>query len=85
MCKAAQEAQTREGNADDNEPRFLRVAKVHRAIALKEAAVQKNIARKRLAHKRSKKSIYGLYEVLAPGSRVQKTDHHSSVIRNRRD
>ena len=40
MCKATQEAQTRERNASENEPRFLRSLKLHRPIPLKESAVQ---------------------------------------------
>ena len=43
--------------------------------------MQINIARKRHPHKRSKKNPDGLYEVLAPGSTVQKTDQYTSVIR----
>ena len=82
MCKATRDATTRERLAADNESRFLRTIKAHRAIPLKEHAVQINIARKKHPHKRSKKNLDGLYEVLAPGSVVQKTDHYISLIRN---
>ena len=43
--------------------------------------MQINIARKKHPHKRSKNNLDGLYEVLAPGSVVQKTDQCTSVIR----
>ena len=81
MCKATRDATTREQLAADNESRFIRTTKAHRAIPLKEHAVQINIARKRHPHKRSKKNLDGLYEVLAPRSTVQKTDQYTSVIR----
>ena len=81
MCKATKDATTRERLATDNESRFLRTTKAHRPLPLKEHAVQLNIARKKHLHKRSKKNLDGLYEVLAPGSVVQKTDQYTSVIR----
>ena len=43
--------------------------------------MQINIARKKHPQKLSKKNLDGLYEVLAPGSVVQKTDQNTSVIR----
>ena len=81
MCKATEDATTRERLATDNESRFLRTTQAHRPLPLKEHAVQLNIARKKHLHKRSKKNLDGLYEVLAPGSVVQKTDKYTSVIR----
>ena len=81
MCKATKDATTREHLATDNESHFLRTTKAHRPLPLKEHAVQLNIARKKHLHKRSKKNLDGLYEVLAPGSVVQKTDQYTSVIR----
>ena len=56
MCKATQDAQTRERNATDNELRFLRSSKLHRAIPLKQPADQINIARRLHPNKRSKKN-----------------------------
>ena len=82
MCKATKDATTRERLAIDNESRFLRTTQAHRPLPrLKEHAVQLNIARKKHLHKRSKKNLDGLYEVLTPGSVVQKTDQYTSVIR----
>ena len=84
MCKATQEVQTREPTVNDNEPRFLRSAKLHRAIPFKESAVRVKIARKRQPNRRSKKNLDDLYEMLAPGSVVQKTNQYTSVIREPR-
>ena len=81
MCKATKDATNRERLATDNESRFLRTIQAHRPLPLTEHAVQLNIARKKHIHKRSKKNLEGLYEVLAPGSVVQKTDQYTSVIR----
>ena len=81
MRKATRDATTREQLAAVNESQFLRTTKAHRAFPLKEHAVQINIARKKHPHNRSKKNLDGLYEVLAPGSVVQKTDQYTSVIR----
>ena len=81
MCKATKDATTHERLATDNESRFLRTTQAHRPLPLKEHAVQLNIARKKHLHKRSKKNLDGFYEVLAPGSVVQKTDQYTSVIR----
>ena len=81
MCKATRDVTTRERLAADNESRFLRTTKAHRAIPLKEHAVQINIARKKHPHKRSKKNLDGLYEILAPGSVVQKADQYTSELR----
>ena len=81
MCKATKDATNRERLATDTESRFLRTTQAHRPLPLKEHAVQLNIARKKHLHKRSKKNLDGLYEVLAPGPVVQKTDQYTSVIR----
>ena len=81
MCRAVRDASTRERLANDSESRFLSTTKAHRPMPLKEKAVQIKKARKKNLHKRSKKNLDGLYEVLAPGSVVQKTDQYTSVIR----
>ena len=70
MCKATHNSSSRERLATDNESGFLRTSEVSRPIPLKAPAVQINIARKKHAHKRSKKNLDGLYEVLAPVSVV---------------
>ena len=71
---ATQEAISRERLAGDKESRFLRSTKAHRPITLKEHTVQLNIARKKHPNRQSKTNLDGLYEVLTPGSVVQKTD-----------
>ena len=81
MCKATKDAHSRVRLAGDNESRFLHTTKAHRPIPLKEHTVQLNIARKKHPHRRSKKNIDGLYEVLATRSVVQKTDQYISVMR----
>ena len=80
MCKARQEALSRELLVDDNEFRFLRSTKIHQATPLREPTVQLNIARNRHPNKRSKKNLDVLYGVIAPGSVVRKMDQHTSVI-----
>ena len=57
------------------------VLKANRPIPLKEHTVQHNIARKKHPNRHSKKNLDGLYEMLSPGSVVQKTDQYTSVIR----
>ena len=46
-----------------------------------EASLEIKLAKKRPRTKRSKKSLDGLYDVLAPGSSVVKTDKFTSVIK----
>ena len=81
MCKAVRDASIRERLANDSESRFLSTTNADRLIPLKEHAVQINITWKRNPHERPKKNLDGLYEVLVPGSIVQKTDQYTSVIR----
>ena len=80
-CKRRSKRHKQEPNADVNEPRFLQSTKLHQAIRFKESSVRIVIARKRHPNKQSKKNLDDRYEVLAPGSVVQKTDHYTSVIR----
>ena len=46
-----------------------------------EASMEFKLAKKRPRTKRSKKSLDGLYDVLAPSSSVVKTDKFTSVIK----
>ena len=46
-----------------------------------EASLNVNLAKKRPRTKRSKKRLDGLYDVLAPGSSVVKSDKYTSVIK----
>ena len=81
MCKATKDAHSSERLVGDNESRSLHTTKAHRPIPLKGNTVQLNIARKKHPSRRSKKNLDGLYDVLAPGSVVQKTYQYTSVIR----
>ena len=51
------------------------------AVSRTEASLTVKIAEKKPESKRSKKSLDGLYEVLAPGSSVIKTDAYTSIIK----
>ena len=80
MSRAAQEGKTRERSSTDGESRFLR-AKATRSIPLIERAVELNLARKIHWKRRSKKTLEGLYEVLAPGSGTLKVSPTTSTIK----
>ena len=81
MCKATRDTSTREQLANDNELSFLRATNAHCPIPFKEHAVQIKTAWKKHPHRSSKKNLDGLFEELAPGPVVQKTDQSASVIR----
>ena len=81
MCEATQETLSPERLANGDETRFLRSTEIHRALPIKKPTVLLNIACKKHPNKRSKRNLDGLYEVLAPGSVVQKADQYTSVIR----
>ena len=57
MCKATQEALSRERLADADEHRFLRSTTIYRALPIKEPTVQVKIACKKHPNKRSKKNL----------------------------
>ena len=74
----------RRSNADpDNESRVIPHPDVGLAVPRTEASLTVKLAKKKPKSKRSKKSLYGLYEVLAPGSSVIKTVAYTSVIKER--
>ena len=54
---------------------------VGKPVPRTEASLEVKLAKKRPRTKRSKKSLDGLYDVLAPGSSVIKTNEHTSVIK----
>ena len=60
MCKTSQEDQNRGRGAEDNQPRLLRSAKLHRVIHLKESAVQIYLARKQNTNKKSGRPVLGV-------------------------
>ena len=73
---------TRRGNVDpDRETQVIPHPDVGLAVPRTEASLTVKLAKKKPKNKRSKKSLFGLYEVLAPGSSVIKTDIFTSVIK----
>ena len=80
ITRASSEAKNRERASTDGEPRFLKT-KAARPIPLKERAVELNLARKIHGKRRSKKTLEGLYEVLAPGSYIFKVSPTTSTIK----
>ena len=69
-------------NADlDKEARLIPHPDVGLAVTRTEASLTVKIAKKKPKSKRSKKSLDGLYEVLAPGSSVIKADAYTSIIK----
>ena len=63
------------------ESRVIPHPEFSRAVPRTEASLTVKLAQRKPKSKRSKKSLDGLYEVLAPGSSVMKTDAYTSVIK----
>ena len=73
---------TKRRNEDPNkESRTIPHPDVGQSVPRTEASLEVKLAKKRPRTKRSKKSLDGLYDVLAPGSSVVKTDTFTSVIK----
>ena len=73
---------TRRKNEDPNkESRVIPHTEVGLSVPQTEASLEIKLAKRRPRTKLSKKSLDGLYEVLAPGSSVVKTDTFTSVIK----
>ena len=71
----------RRSNADpDRESRVIPHPDVGMAVPRTETSLKVKLAKKKPKSKRSKKNLDDLYEVLAPGSSVIKTDAFTSVI-----
>ena len=72
----------RRSNVDtDKEPRVIPHPDVDMAVPRTETSLKVKLAKKKPKSKRSKKCLDGLYEVLASGSSVFKTDAFTSVIK----
>ena len=72
----------RRRNADpEKESRMISHPEVGLPVPRTETALAVKLAKKKPKTKRSKKSLDGLYEVLAPGSSVVKTDTYTSNIK----
>ena len=65
----------------NKESRLIPHPEVGLSMPRTEASLEIKLAKKRPRTKRSKKSLDGLYDVLAPGSSVVKTDKFTSVIK----
>ena len=69
-------------NADHKKKsRLIPHKDVGQAVPRTEASITLKLAKKKPKKKRSKKSLDGLYEVLAPGSSVIKSDAYMSIIK----
>ena len=73
---------TRSKNAGpEKESRLITHPDVGLPVPRTEISLSVKLAKKKPRTKRSKKSLDGLYEVLAPGSSVVKTDSYTSIIK----
>ena len=69
-------------NEDPNkESRVIKQTDVSQSLPRAEASLTLKLAKKKPKNKRSKKSLDGLYQVLAPDSSVIKFDAYTSVIK----
>ena len=78
LCKDATKRQKEDLN---KESRLISHPDVGQPVPRTEASLEVKLAKKRPRTKRLKKSLHGLYDVLAPGSSVIKTNEHTSVIK----
>ena len=73
---------TKRKNGDPNkESRVIPHPDLGQSVPRTEASLEVKLAKKRPRTKRSKKSLDGLYDVLAPGSSVVKTNTFTSFIK----
>ena len=73
---------TRRKNADpEKDSRLITHPDVGLPVPRTETSLSVKLAKKKPRTKRSKKSLDGLYEVLAAGSSVVKTESYTSVIK----
>ena len=79
MTRATRDANERERQSSDMESRCLR-SRPCRPIHLTERAVQVKLVRKNHRTRHSKKNLEGLYEFLAPVSKIIKVSSTTSTI-----
>ena len=79
--KLGKEAMKRQKEDPNKEPRLISHPDVGQSIPRTERSLEVKLAKKSPRKKRSKKSLDGLYDVLAPGSSVIKTNEYTSVIK----
>ena len=74
VCVLSKDATKRKNEGPNKESRVIPHPEVGLSVPRTEASLEIRLAKKRPGTKRSKKSLDGLYEVLAPSSLVVKTD-----------
>ena len=79
--KLSKDAAKRKNEDPNKESKVIPHREIGLSVPRTEASLEIKLAKKRLRTKRSKKCLDGLYEVLAPGSSVVKTDTFTSVIK----
>ena len=79
--RLGKDAAKRKNEDPNTESRVIPHQEIGLLVPRTEASLEIKLAKKRPRTKRSKKSLEGLYEVLAPGSSVVKTDNFTSVIK----
>ena len=77
--KLSKDAARRKNADPEKESRLITHPDVGLPVPRTETSLSGKLAKKKPGTKRSKKSLDGLYDVLAPGSSVVKTDAHTSV------
>ena len=81
MYRLSKDAARRKNADPEKESKIIPHLDVGLAVPRTETSLSVKLAKKKPRTKRSKKSLDGLYEVLAPGSSVVKTDAYTSVIK----
>ena len=79
--RLGKEAMKRQKENTNKESRLISHPDVGQSMPRTEASLEVKLAKKRPRTKRSKKSLDGLYDVLAPGSSVIKSNEYTSVIK----
>ena len=79
--KLGKEAMKRQKEDPNKVSRLISHPDVGQSIPRTETSLEVKLAKKRPRTKRSKKSLDGLYDVLAPGSSIIKRNEHTSVIK----
>ena len=78
--RLSKDAGKRKNEDPNKESRAIPHPEVGLLVPRTEASLEFKLAKRRPRTKRSKKSLDGLYDVLAPGSSVVKTDKFTAVI-----
>ena len=81
ICAASARSRAEQDKRNDGEQRLIKSEGISRSIPCSERSIQVKLARKLHENQRQKKNLDGLYEVLAPGSRVCKVSPTTSVIK----